>query len=180
MEFETHYLRFFMPTVRGSETGSKKRYAGLVRKGDELSVQVKGLEAVRTDWTPLAREFQMELLRRIFHDEPYEDFVRETSEDLLAGKLDDKLYYRKRIRRRLEEYVKNVPPHVQAARKLEHSGRWVSYAITVNGPEPEQARTSGFDYAHYLDRQLAPAADGILHFLGTSFEKIAGKQMEMF
>ena len=31
VELETHYLRFFMPTIRGSELGSKKRYAGLVR-----------------------------------------------------------------------------------------------------------------------------------------------------
>ncbi|MCP4979988.1 MAG: DNA polymerase II, partial [Gammaproteobacteria bacterium] len=30
MEFETHYRQFFMPTTRGSEQGSKKRYAGLI------------------------------------------------------------------------------------------------------------------------------------------------------
>ena len=30
LEFETHYQRFFMPTMRGSETGSKKRYCGMV------------------------------------------------------------------------------------------------------------------------------------------------------
>ena len=29
MEFETHYRKFLMPTLRGSDTGSKKRYAGL-------------------------------------------------------------------------------------------------------------------------------------------------------
>ena len=29
LEYETHYRRFLMPTIRGSETGSKKRYAGL-------------------------------------------------------------------------------------------------------------------------------------------------------
>ena len=30
MEYETHFSKFFMPTIRGSEKGSKKRYAGLV------------------------------------------------------------------------------------------------------------------------------------------------------
>ena len=30
LEFETHFIRFLMPTIRGSDAGSKKRYAGLV------------------------------------------------------------------------------------------------------------------------------------------------------
>ena len=181
VEFEMHYLRFFMPTIRGSEKGSKKRYAGLVRKANgELEIRFTGLEAVRTDWTPLARDFQRELFRRIFLNEPYEDYVKRVAEDLLDGKYDDQLFYRKRLRRKLEEYTKNVPPHVQAARKLDKPGRWVAYAITLNGPEPIEKRQSPFDYAHYLDRQLAPVADGILNLFGQSFEKLNGKQMDMF
>lgn len=34
LQFETHYRRFLMPTIRGAEAGSKKRYAGLVREAD--------------------------------------------------------------------------------------------------------------------------------------------------
>jgi DNA polymerase-2 len=56
LEYETHFRRFLMPTVRGSEEGSKKRYAGLVRRKDGSDDLVfKGLETVRTDWTPLRR-----------------------------------------------------------------------------------------------------------------------------
>ena len=29
LQFETHFKRFLMPTIRGAEEGSKKRYAGL-------------------------------------------------------------------------------------------------------------------------------------------------------
>ena len=181
IEFETHYIRFFMPTIRGSATGSKKRYAGYVRNSDgEFEMQFKGLESVRTDWTPLAREFQRELYRRIFFNEPYEDYVRQVAADLLDGNYDDKLMYRKRLRRKLDEYTKNIPPHVQAARKLGKARRWVSYAITLSGPEPEEKRQSPFDYAHYLDRQLAPVADSILHIFNQSFEKLTGNQLEMF
>ena len=58
IEFETHFLRFLMPTIRGAETGSKKRYAGTVRNADgELEVVFKGVESVRSDWTPLAQSF---------------------------------------------------------------------------------------------------------------------------
>lgn len=183
IEFETHFLKFIMPTIRGSEIGSKKRYAGLLHKGDDYQLVFKGLETVRTDWTRLARDFQQELYRRIFFDETYEEYVRQVADDLMQGRLDEQLYYRKRIRRPLHEYQKNVPPHIQAARKLPRSkqGRgWIRYMITINGPEPEGYVHSTLDYEHYLDRQLKPVADGILHFLGTDFDQIYQKQITLF
>ena len=181
VEFETHYLKFLMPTVRGTTTGSKKRYAGLVRKNKtDLELVFKGLEAVRTDWTPLAREFQRELFRRVFFEEPYQAYVLETAQQLKAGQLDEQLVYRKRLRRKLADYQKNVPPHVQAARKEKRPGHWVSYIITRNGPEPVSNLQSAPDYQHYLDKQLAPAADSMLNFLDTSFAQITDAQMQMF
>ena len=181
IEFETLYLRFLMPTVRGEQTGSKKRYAGMVRTaGGGTELVFKGLESVRTDWTALARRFQRELYRRVFLGLPYEAFVRETLADLLAGRLDHELVYRKRLRRGVEEYTRNVPPHVQAARKLERPGRWIRYVITAAGPEPVGETIPRPDYQHYRERQLAPAADGILHFLGTSFEAITDAQLAIF
>ena len=181
IEFETLYLRFLMPTVRGEQIGSKKRYAGLVRSHDGgHDLVFKGLESVRTDWTPLAQRFQRELYRRVFVNEPYEEFVRETLSDLLAGKLDHQLVYRKRLRRALHEYTRNVPPHVQAARKQTRPGRWVRYVITNNGPEPVEDSAPKPDYDHYRKRQLAPVANGILHFLGTSFEALTDAQLEIF
>ncbi len=178
VEYETHYSRFFMPTVRGMPTGSKKRYAGLIEPDSRLVV--KGLEAARTDWTPLARNFQRELFRRVFLELPFDEFVRTTAEQLRAGELDDQLVYRKRIRRALDDYQRNVPPHIQAARKLPHSGRTISYLITRNGAEPLDQLESAPDYQHYLDKQLAPAADGILQFLDTSFSAITDAQLQMF
>ncbi|MFA0372959.1 DNA polymerase II, partial [Vibrio sp. 10N.222.54.F6] len=38
LEYETHYRKFLMPTIRGSETGSKKRYAGLINQGDQEKI----------------------------------------------------------------------------------------------------------------------------------------------
>ena len=181
IEFETHFLRFLMPTIRGADTGSKKRYAGLIRgEGGELDLVFKGLESVRTDWTPLARRFQRELYRRIFLNEPFESFIRDTLDALRTGKLDDELVYRKRLRRDLKEYTRNVPPHVQAAKKLDHPERWVRYVITRHGPEPVVDDIPKPDYRHYEQRQLAPVADGILGFVGTSFEAIAGDQLNLF
>ncbi|MDT1842276.1 DNA polymerase II, partial [Acinetobacter baumannii] len=55
LEYETHFCRFLMPTIRGADTGSKKRYAGMIQEGDAQRMVFKGLETVRTDWTPLAQ-----------------------------------------------------------------------------------------------------------------------------
>jgi len=181
IEFETHFLRFLMPTIRGAETGSKKRYAGLIRKDDGgQDLIFKGLESVRTDWTPLARRFQRELYRRIFLNEPFDGYIRDTLDHLRAGKLDDELVYRKRLRRDLKDYTRNVPPHVQAARKLDRPGRWIRYVMTRHGPEPVVDTIPQPDYQHYEQRQLAPVADGILGFVDTSFEAITGDQLELF
>ncbi|MBU2218870.1 MAG: DNA polymerase II [Gammaproteobacteria bacterium] len=193
LQYETHYKRFLMPTIRGTEEGSKKRYAGLVGRADGPDEMVfKGLETVRTDWSPLARQFQQELYRRIFERQPYQDYVRETVQRTLAGELDELLIYRKRLRRRLDDYQRNVPPHVRAARLAdEHnraqgrplqyqSGGWISYLITQAGPEPLEVRHAPIDYAHYVSRQLQPIADAILPFVGDDFATLIGGQMDLF
>ncbi len=192
LEFETHFKRFLMPTIRGSEQGSKKRYAGLVSGADGEHIIYKGLETVRTDWTPLAQEFQQELYQRIFHHQPYQDYVREYVAKTLAGEFDSQLVYRKRLRRKLSDYERNVPPHVRAARladdynvqqgraKQYQNGGWISYVMTTAGPEPLENLHSPIDYDHYIERQLEPIADGILPFLHDDFATLINGQMGLF
>ncbi|ARN73538.1 DNA polymerase II [Oceanicoccus sagamiensis] len=187
IEFETLYQRFLMPTIRNSDQGSKKRYAGIVLKDGKQELVFKGLENVRTDWTKAARDFQSELYRRVFYDEPYHDYIKTTVQEILNGNSDHELVYRKRLRRKLADYQRNVPPHVQAARKAVDQagaeirrGDWIEYVITVNGAEPLQAQHSLLDYQHYIDRQLAPAADGILYFMQESLAGITDQQIGLF
>ena len=187
LEFETHFKRFLMPTVRGSDKGSKKRYAGVVAGPDGDQLVFKGLENVRTDWTRLAREFQEELYRRIFTGEPFESYVKSLTAQVLAGERDSELVYRKRLRRRLDDYERNVPPHVQAARRCRERnlpvpsrGSWVEYVITTAGAEPAEAPSAQLDYQHYVDKQLQPVADGILGFVGTSFSALTDRQFDLF
>lgn len=193
LQFETHFRRFLMPTVRGAEEGSKKRYAGLVVRPDGTEEMIyKGLETVRTDWSPLARQFQQELYLRIFKRQPYQDYVRDYVCRTLAGEMDDLLVYRKRLRRRLDEYERVVPPHVRAARIADEyndqQGRprqyqsrgWISYVMTLAGPEPLEVRRAPIDYDHYVTRQLQPLADAILPFVGDDFGKLIGGQLGLF
>lgn len=187
IQYETHYLRFLMPTMRGSDLGTKKRYAGVLDKQGRQEVVFKGLENVRTDWTQLARQFQMTLYAKVFAGEDYRDFVRATTQSVLNGERDAELIYRKRLRRQLHEYQKNVPPHVQAARKLEQwtgerlrRGDWIEYVITTNGAEPLAAQQSPLDYQHYVDKQLTPVADTILHFVEQSLAELVDSQLTLF
>ena len=193
LQFETHYRRFLMPTIRGAEQGSKKRYAGLVVKPDGSEEMVfRGLETVRTDWTPLAQQFQRQLYLRIFKRQPYQDFVRDYVERTVSGEFDELLVYRRRLRRNLEEYRRNVPPHARAARMADafnqqqgrplqyQNGGWITYVMTVAGPEPLETQRSAIDYDHYLTRQLQPVADAILPFLNDDFSALMTGQKELF
>jgi len=193
MEYETHFIKFFMPTIRGSEKGSKKRYAGMVEdKEGNRSLKFKGLETVRTDWTQLAKDFQLNLYGRVFNNESYEEYIMQTVADLKAGKFDDKLIFRKRLRQKLQDYQKNIPPHAQAAIKAEEqfkekglpsrykNASWIEYVITVNGPETLECNESKLNYEHYIERQLTPIADTILSVLGSSMEAVIQDQYELF
>ncbi|MEM6051360.1 DNA polymerase II [Erwinia sp. P7711] len=192
LEYETHFSRFLMPTIRGAEQGSKKRYAGMIREGETERMVFKGLETVRTDWTPLAQHFQQELYRRIFKKLPYQDYIRETVRQLLDGELDDQLIYRKRLRRPLDDYQRNVPPHVRAARIADEQnqklgrplqyqkGGKIRYVMATSGPEPLEARITPPDYDHYLTKQLQPVAEGILPFLEDDFATLVTGQLGLF
>jgi len=193
LQYETHFSRFLMPTIRGAEEGSKKRYAGLVTRSDGTEEMVyKGLETVRSDWSPLARRFQQELYQRIFHRQPHQDYIRDYVRRTVSGEFDEWLIYRKRLRRRLDDYERNVPPHVRAARLADdyndrlgrprqyQRGGWISYVISVNGPEPLEVRQAPIDYDHYVTRQLQPVADAILPFVEDDFSTLVGGQMGLF
>ena len=193
MELETHFKQFFMPTTRGSEQGSKKRYAGLIDDEEGTrKIIYKGLETVRTDWTELARQFQQTLYQLVFDGEESTDYILQTVSDLLTGKFDQQLVYRKRLHKKLTEYQKNIPPHAQAAIKAESEFKqtgqpsryrnrsWVEYVITVAGAQTLECQHDKLDYQHIVDKQLTPIADTILNAIGSSMSAITDQQQDLF
>ncbi len=174
LEFEKTYARFFMPRIRGSESGAKKRYAGLLvdGKGKE-KVDFTGLEFVRRDWTAVSKEFQLGLLDRVFHKKEVTSFVKKFVEDIKQGKYDKKLVYKKALRKKLEDYTKTTPPHVKAARKLKKvTSNIIEYYMTTDGPEPIEDLKHSIDYAHYINKQIKPIADSVLVFFNKKFDDV--------
>src|SRR3989344_313501 len=176
LEFDKAYTKFLMPRLRGEEKGAKKRYAGLI----DGKLDITGMEAVRGDWTPLAKKFQEALLMRVFMGRKVEDFVFNFIKDLKSGKFDDLLVYKKGLQKSLDEYTKTTPPHVKAARKLKNfKGYIVRYVYTTEGVEPIELIKGKYDYEHYINKQLKPIADSILSFINLKFEDMLSGQRSL-
>ena len=180
MEFEKLYLKLFLPSVRHGGAGARKRYAGLIDGRSE--VDFVGMEVVRRDWTDLAKDVQRQLYGRLFNDEPVAEYLESVATALRHGELDDKLVYRKGLRKPAKDYTANTPPHVAAARKSTESGRVVAYLMTTAGPEPLDALQHDPDREHYLDKQVRPVAEPVLGVLGLDFDRVVGddKQLSLF
>lgn len=180
LEYEKYYKKFIITPARGADTGAKKRYAGLIEKDGKNSIEFVGMEFVRSDWTKLAKEFQIELYEKIFNGEDVEDWIRDVIQKLKSGNLDEKLIYRKRLRKEVQDYTKNVPPHARAAKLLNEPRDVIYYAITQRGPIPIELKHNDFDYDHYIEKQLKPIADSVLSLLGKNFDDIAGSDQLSF
>jgi DNA polymerase II len=179
LQFETLYRRFFLPEVRGGTIGSKKRYAGLIQEKGAEEIEFVGLESVRRDWTEASKRFQHELLDRVFHDRPVDDFIRDFVRDLRSGRFDARLTYKKAMRKQLDAYTKTTPPHVRAARESGQTGRMIEYVMTSAGPQALGNVSAGLDYDHYVEHQIKPVAQAVLRFLGGDFDDITGARRQL-
>lgn len=164
IEFETHYSPFFMPTIRGQETGSKKRYVGRVEKNGLSELVFKGMETVRSDWTDIAKMFQKELVEALFEGGDLENVATKYIEQIRSGRVDHLLIYKKRLGKPLEQYIKNIPPHVKAARDNKNleskkyiKGTTVNYFISLYGPKVYlNNKVQDVCYEHYIEKQILP------------------------
>jgi DNA polymerase-2 len=184
IRFEKLYARFFIPRLRSlgarkdpgtgggielsgnddENRGRAKGYAGLLLRDDGSSeVEIKGMEAARSDYTPLARDFQRGLLGILFREDGTlgaEEFLRAEVLSLYRGERDGALAFKKRLRRDPDSYEASTPPQVKVARDLgiRRRGATVEYVITVNGPEAVSLRKSPIDYGWYAESQILPVA----------------------
>ena len=211
LRFDKAYRRFLIPPVRNIHSstedsqskyraesrGRAKGYGGALLNSDgSLTVDVVGMEAVRSDSTPLARRLQLELLEIVFSgcgEDEYRIKVSQAVKELRSGKCDHELIYRKRLARYPETYTSSTPPQVKAARALGWKKRrgTVEYVWTVNGPEPYKGQSAlcpfELDYDHYVETQVFPLVRSIAaaagwdagFFVMRKDGGLAGSQMEL-
>ena len=179
LRFEKPYRRFMIPPLRGIKDegrGRAKGYGGwLLDSKGRLTTEVRGMEAVRSDSTPLARRIQLELLDLVFRGGSREElkfYISEIIRELRRGNLSEELVYRKRLSRAPETYTSSTPPQVKAARALGWKNRrgTVEYVWTVSGPEPASLPHGPLDYDHYADSQILSVARSIASAAGWDAE----------
>jgi DNA polymerase-2 len=187
LEFETHFEQFIMPTLRGSDEGSKKRYVGAVFNDEQqLKLTFKGMEQVRSDWSPIARRMQYHLYELFFKGEDIIDYLSNEIAAINNGARDDELIFKKRLRRNVEDYTAKSSPHVKAAKQLgeilgdvnvTRKGQQIRYIMTLTGAQAIEAKPQNIDYEYYISKQIKPIAEPILQLCGHSFDSLVNNQL---
>ncbi|MCZ7643793.1 MAG: DNA polymerase II [Planctomycetota bacterium] len=184
LEFEKYYHRFLLPPGRTlGERGRAKGYAGLRLDEHGAEVEIVGMEAVRRDWTDMAHELQRELLALLFADRPgaeIEARVAGRVAEVRAGRWDEKLVYRKALRKGLEGYTRASPPHVRAARLLDRPRGVIRYVMTRDGPQPAGRAGAPLDYEHYIKKQIAPLVETLAQVYAFDAEAALTGQRSLF
>jgi len=161
-------------------TEAKKRYAGLLTDG---RIDIVGFEAVRGDWTELAKEVQENITSILLKEKNVDkavEYVKTVIANLTQNKIPvEKLIIWKTLTKKIEEYDVESP-HVSAARKLEKKGLKIDVGdkvgfVIVRGAGRISERAEPFNLAkdprlidvnYYIEHQVVPAALRILEYFG--------------
>jgi len=167
-------------------TEAKKRYAGITSDG---RIEVVGLEAIRGDWSGIAREAQRETVKTLLETGDLHQALmkaREYVRLLRRGEIDlRKLIIWRQITRPLSEY-EATQPHIVVAKMMISEG-WriqpgdkVGY-IVVRGSGQLYSRVKPYfkvsrdevDWGYYIEKQVVPACGRILESVGIRSETIS-------
>lgn len=166
-------------------TESKKKYAGLKPNGE---LDIIGMEAIRGDWSALAKEVQNQVLKMVLEDKnPIRatSYVAKLAKDLRGAKLPlSSFVIWKSLTKRPKDYDIHAS-HVEVAKKLAKAGWPVSSGdrvgyVIVKGPgklylraEPySKVSLDNLDYDYYMENQVLPVAGRILSVFGVSEQEI--------
>ncbi|MGI6448286.1 MAG: DNA polymerase domain-containing protein [Methanobrevibacter boviskoreani] len=173
LEYEGFYRRGFFVT--------KKRYAVI----EEGNIIAKGLELVRRDWAPIAKNAQEDVLMAILNEgnvDKAAEVIKKALEKLHSREVNrDDLVIHTQITKSLDKY-KQIAPHVVAAHIMEEHGLKVKRGdilryVIVKGKGSISSRAVPYDYVdentefditYYVKHQLVPAVSRIMSSFGYS------------
>ena len=170
-------------------TEAKKRYCGLLPDG---RLEIVGLEAVRGDWSAVARKVQkavLEIVLKTKNKQEAKDKAVKLVRDYIAKLRRREIPYKdlviwEELTKKPEEY-KVRAAHVEAAKMMISSG-WdvavgdkIGYVI-VRGPGKLYQRARPYfmadykevDIDYYVEKQIVPAALRVLKVLGVKKEDL--------
>ncbi|MFB6147742.1 MAG: DNA polymerase domain-containing protein, partial [Candidatus Nanohaloarchaea archaeon] len=184
LELEGLFKRGFFTSTDSGE-GAKKKYALMKPDG---GMKITGFEQVRRDWSPIAKETQKEVLRKVLDEEVEEaaEVVKDTIERMKSGDVPvEKLRIYTQMKKKPENY-ESTAPHVEAAKKAKERGEEISPGDTVGyvitrGPGNISSRAELVKYAedydadYYIDNQIIPVSLRVLKVFGYTEGQLKGK-----
>ena len=111
------------------------------RRPDGPRVVFTGMEAVRGDWTDLAKEVQRELYARLFADQPVDEYLREVVAELRAGRSTTGSSTARRCASDPRPTPRRLRPTWPPRARWPAASRGrIAYVMTTDGPEPADER----------------------------------------
>ena len=188
LELENIYTRgLFVSKKHGKETGAKKKYALITKEG---KIKIRGFELVRRDWSKIAKDTQLAVLKAILEEGSKEkalQIVKDAVERLSSGDVpNEELVIYTQLRKTNYEVLS---PELSAVEKARGRGMnigtnaIIGYVITKKGKSVSE-RAELIDFAkdydpdYYINHQVLPAVMKIIGELGYTEEdiKYSGKQ----
>ena len=186
VELEDFYQRGIFVMKKGEEKGAKKKYALLSEKGD---IKVVGFEAIRRDWSYLAKEVQKQVLEFVLREgsleralEYTQQVIKEVSEEKIPK---EKMIIRTQLKKKIGSYDL-VGPHVVVAKRMKEIGNDVGpgsiiqYIVTKGkglirdkAKIPEEA--NDYDPDYYIKNQILPAIEKIFSVAGYDIREQGSK-----
>jgi DNA polymerase I len=189
LEYEGFYPAGLFVSVKAGATGAKKKYA-LV--DDSGSLRIKGFEAVRRNWSFIAKEAQRRVIEIVLKEDDTQkalQHVRKVIADLRENRVSlDRVVIHTQLQKHIEEYDA-VGPHVKAAMRMKNRGIDVQPGaviefVVVKGKGRvgdrvrliDEAEQSDYDSGYYINNQLIPSVERIFQVLGVEPEELVASK----
>jgi len=189
LDYENFYPRgVFVSTKSATESGAKKKYALIDRKG---SLKIRGFETVRRNTAFIAKDVQKGVLQMVLGEGKPEKaiaYVKEVIADLKQNKVPlEKVVIWTQLTKDPREY-ESVGPHVAAAKRMQERGTLVGpgdiikYVVTRGKGKirdrvklEDEATQDEYDSDYYIENQVLPAVERILAVFGVSTDELEKK-----
>jgi len=181
LDLDEIYKRGLFVSTRGGQ-GAKKKYAML---RDDDTLKIVGFEAIRHDWSKLAKDTQRTLLEMTLRQEStgtIASYMQSLIDRMRAHRftLEEVTLWNK-IRKDLAAYKSKGPAVIAAERMIKRgiktqTGMSVAYIVTTgDGPLREKVRlpdeidVAQVDVEYYIENQIKPVTESILDLVDLRF-----------
>ena len=181
LELENFYDRGLFVMKKNELQGAKKKYALL---DEDNNLKIRGFEAIRRNWSYLAKEVQLKVLEIILKDNSIEeavDYVKNIINDLRKKSIPlERAIIRTQLRKEIRHY-ESIGPHVKVAKNMMANGidigigTVIRYVVTEGkgiirdrAKLPEECNEKEYDAEYYINNQIIPAVKMIFESVGYS------------